>query len=143
MSDRSQVAFSHGTAGAIRHAPLATGRKVRDRESHPVETPIKHDGCGVTTSGVVSGFTSRPGDPGGRHRQHRTYDRIESGLMVPPKSAALAVERTVNVRLSSESARRLRVVAAKQGISMGAYLARLREDSPAATGSPGTKGDPN
>jgi len=62
--------------------------------------------------------------------------------MVPRKSAAPVEKRTVSVRLSSESARRLRVVAAREGISMGAYLARLWEDSPAATGSPGKKGDP-
>ena len=36
---------------------------------------------------------------------------------------------TVSVRLSLASARRLRVTAAKQGLSMGGYLARLWERS--------------
>ncbi len=55
--------------------------------------------------------------------------------MASPKSAAPAEKRTVSVRLSPESARRLRVVAAREGLSMGAYLARLWEESPASGGS--------
>lgn len=42
-----------------------------------------------------------------------------------------AEKKTVSVRLSPESAKRLRVVAAKEGLSMGAYLARLWEQSSA------------
>lgn len=45
------------------------------------------------------------------------------------KSAASPEKRTVSVRLSPDSARRLRVIAAKEGLSMGAYLARLWEES--------------
>jgi len=55
--------------------------------------------------------------------------------MAPPKSTAPAEKRTVSVRLSPESLQRLRVVAAKEGISMGAYLARMWEESPAAGGT--------
>jgi hypothetical protein len=54
--------------------------------------------------------------------------------MAPAKSA-LSDKRTVSVRLSSESAQRLRVVAARAGVSMGAYLARLWEESPEGRGS--------
>ena len=52
-----------------------------------------------------------------------------------PAQSALSEKRTISVRLSPESARRLRVVAARAGVSMGAYLARLWEDSPEAVGS--------
>ena len=61
--------------------------------------------------------------------------------MASPKSATPAEKRTVSVRLSPESARRLRVAAAKEGVSMGAYLARLWETSPEAGGSAKRKGD--
>ena len=55
--------------------------------------------------------------------------------MAPPKSPGSAEKQTVSVRLPPESARRLRVVAAKEGVSMGAYLARLWEESSASRGS--------
>jgi hypothetical protein len=61
--------------------------------------------------------------------------------MAPPKSATPAEKRTVSVRLPPESAGRLRVVAAKEGVSMGAYLARLWEESPASGGTSRKKGD--
>ena len=61
--------------------------------------------------------------------------------MASPKSATPAEKRTVSVRLSPESARRLRVVAAKVGLSMGAYLARLWEESPQSGGTSRKKGD--
>jgi predicted DNA binding CopG/RHH family protein len=61
--------------------------------------------------------------------------------MVLSKSATPAEKRTVSVRLPAESARRLRVVAAKEGLSMGAYLARLWEESPASGGTSRKKAD--
>lgn len=60
--------------------------------------------------------------------------------MAPPKPTVPAEKRTVSVRLSPESARLLRVAAAKEGLSMGAYLARLWEESPEAGGSTKRKG---
>jgi predicted HicB family RNase H-like nuclease len=61
--------------------------------------------------------------------------------MASPKPTAPAEKQTVSVRLSRESARRLRVAAAKEGLSMGAYLAGLWEASPAAGGASRKKGD--
>lgn len=58
------------------------------------------------------------------------------------KSAGPVERHTVSVRLSPESARRLRVVAAKEGLSMGAYLARLWEASPASGELSRKEGDP-
>ena len=55
--------------------------------------------------------------------------------MASPKSTDPAEKRTVSVRLSPESLQRLRVVAAKEGMSMGAYLARMWEESPATGGT--------
>jgi predicted HicB family RNase H-like nuclease len=61
--------------------------------------------------------------------------------MASPKPAAPVEKRTVSVRLSPESARLLRVAAAKEGLSMGAYLARLWEESPEAGVSTKRKAD--
>ena len=55
--------------------------------------------------------------------------------MAPEKSSPVADDKhTVSVRLALASAQRLRVVAASEGLSMGAYLARLWEQSPVAQG---------
>jgi hypothetical protein len=51
---------------------------------------------------------------------------------MPAEPAPTERRATVSVRLSRDSHRRLRIVAAEKGVSMGSYLAALWDASPEA-----------